>query len=366
VLLAAAAAAPEATDAAFSYTLLPEADRRALLAKAATVTSLLARATELARIERGARDVALKTSGDAAALRPLVEAVIDGVEPLAGERLAPLGLARSWQDAVAHIDRMKALLRSQLDVLGRAGNDVIRTIARDEPGTRLPRPWPLVAAVTRGLGPLADEVGAVVVGDGIGGLARGRPLSSEASSASSSAPVVRVSTLHARAVVGARAHDDGAAIAERLAPRVVALFASCRPLVGDHGPSTLRRARRRAHYESAMLGSSAPLAAGIAALVDDVVAVAARNELASVQRLPRAHLDAARAIASRLTGPLTVHQRRASEFARAVVVVAMAADPELGALIARETGREAFRHAVERHGGQLLSRACLAYVEAAA
>ena len=366
VLLAAAAVSPEATAAAFSYTLLPEADRRALLAHAPRVTSLLARANELARIERGARDVALNAAADAALLRPLVEAVIDGVEPLAGERLARLGLARSWEAAVAHIDRLKAMLRSQLDVLGRAGNDVVRTIARDEPGTRLARPWPLVAAVTRGLGPLADVVGAVGVDGGIGGLVRGTPGVTDGSAPSASTPVVRAAALQARAVVGARTHDDGAAIAERLAPRVVALFASCRPLVGDHGPATLRRARRRAHYETAMLGTSAPLAGGIATLVDDVVAIAARNELGGVQRLSRAHVDAARGIASRLTGPLTLHQHRASEFARALVVVAMAADPELGSLIARDTGREAFRQAVERHAGQLLSRACLAYVDAVA
>jgi hypothetical protein len=259
------------------------------------------------------------------------------------------------------------MLRGQLDVLARAGNDVVRTIARDDPGQRLQRPWPLVVAVTRGLGPLVDALGGAAVDDGVGGLVR-TPAAERASSpsAAADAPVVRASALITRAVVGARDHDDGAAVAERLAPRVAALFTSCRPLAGDHGPATLRRARRRAHYESAMLGTSAPQPAGIGSLVDDVIAVAGRLEIAGVHRMPRAHVDAARAIASRLTGNLCVHQRRASELARAVVVVAMVADPELAGLVARESGREALRQTVERHAGRLLSRACLAYVDAAA
>jgi hypothetical protein len=365
-LLAAAAGAPAATDAAFSYTLLPEPERRALLAPAGHVVALLSRADELARVERGARDLALAAAPDAAVLRSLVDAVVDGVEPLAGARLAQLGLARAWDAAVAHIDRLKAMLRAQQDVLARAGNDVVRTLARDEPGARLPRPWPLVVAVTRGLGPLAEQAGAVVVELGIGGLVRERSVTDDAGTAAGATPVVRATALQARAAAASRAHDDGAAIAERLAPRVAALFDSCRPLAGDHGPSTLRRARRRAHYEAAMAGASAPIAAGIAACVDDVLTAAARNELAGVQRLARPHVDAARTIASRVTGPLTLHQRRASELARAIVVLVMAADPQLGSLIARDTGREAFRQVVERHGGRVLSRACLAYVEAAA
>jgi hypothetical protein len=63
-------------------------------------------------------------------------------------------------------------------------------------------------------------------------------------------------------------------------------------------------------------------------------------------------------------GPVRVHKKNTSELARAIVIVAGAVDRELGALLLRPTGREAFRQALDRHGAQILSKASLLFSEA--
>lgn len=170
-------------------------------------------------------------------------------------------------------------------------------------------------------------------------------------------------SMQARAASGARSVDEGTAIAERLAAGVVALIDLARPISGDAGPAALRRARRRTFYDDAVIGRSAPQAEAIAKLVDELFADARRTGLSGVDRVQKAQQAAARDVGKGLTGALTMHQKSVSELGRAVVVCAMAIDRDLGGLLLRGTGKEAFKAAVEKHGGKLLSKAALVYSE---
>ncbi|MBM4283014.1 MAG: hypothetical protein FJ137_20420 [Deltaproteobacteria bacterium] len=366
-LLEATLVAADNVDAALSFTLVPEPERRALATAAPRALKLVQRARDLAGIERGARDLALATDVDGGALRALVEAVQDGVEPLAGDRLALVGLEKTWPSCVAHFERLRGLLKTQHALLGRAGLDVVRRIARDDPGHCLARPWPLVVAVTRGLGPLSDVAGPLGIDDGIGGLILPRA-STPASrgEAGEAAPVVRLAALQARAAHGARVADEGAALAARVGPRLLALLAVVRPVLADHGAVAVRRARRRSHYEAAMIARSAPGGAGIVGLVDDVLAEADRRDVAGVRSLTPARRAVVRNVAGSLTGTVAFQQRGASELARALVVVAMALEPDLGALLGRTTGAEQFRALVARHASRILGHAAGEFAGAAA
>jgi hypothetical protein len=111
------------------------------------------------------------------------------------------------------------------------------------------------------------------------------------------------------------------------------------------------------------VAKGAPLGDAVASLVDEVFAEARRTGVGGVDRVAKAQQQAARDVGKLLTGSLTVHQKNVSELARAVVVVACAIDRDLGGLLTRPTGREAFRAALEKHGGKLLSRASLLFSE---
>jgi|GEM_PF-1222191 len=356
----------------------PAPVRDALAARAAPVTALVTRARELAKIERGARDVTLAKDKDAAQLQALVAAVADRVEPVSGERLKALGLDEAWAQLSAHLLKLKELLKKHDEVLGRAGADVILTIARADDGARLPKPWPLVAAVVRGLKAPLEKAPLQARDLGLGGLvivAPAAPAPASSSTAEPSGlqvrpalsmeggPVLSAASLQARAASGARTVDEGTAIAERVAPLVCTLLEAARAVPGDAGPAAMRRARRRAFFDDVVVAKGAPLGDAVASLVDEVFAEARRTGVGGVDRVAKAQQQAARDVGKLLTGSLTVHQKNVSELARAVVVVACAIDRDLGGLLTRPTGREAFRAALEKHGGKLLSRASLLFSE---
>ena len=169
--------------------------------------------------------------------------------------------------------------------------------------------------------------------------------------------------MQARAASGAKSVDEGTAIADRLAASVCELVARARPVVGDAGPAPMRRAKRRAHFDDVVVARGAPQGDAIARLVDELFADARRTNHAGVDRVQRAQQVAARDVAKLLAGTITVHQKNISELGRAIVVVTCAIDRELGSLLLRPTGREAFRGAVERHAGKLLSKASLVFAE---
>lgn len=367
-------------DAAAAHALLgaviaPAPVRETLAARAAPVVGLVDRARELAKIERGARDVTLAKDKDAAQLQALVAAIADRVEPVSGERLKALGLDDTWAQLSAHLLKLKEMLKKHDEVLGRAGADVILTIARADDGARLPKPWPLVAAVVRGLKAPLEKAPLQARDLGLGGLVVVSAPPAPASSADPSGlqarpalsmeggPVLSAASLQARAASGARTVDEGTAIAERIAPTVCTLLAVMRAVPGDAGPAAMRRARRRAHFDDVVIAKGAPLGDAIGRLVDEVFAEARRTGVAGIERVQKAQQQAARDVGRLITGPLTVHQKNASELARAIVVVACAVDRDLGGLLARPSGREAFRSAIEKHVGKLLSRASLLFSE---
>jgi hypothetical protein len=363
-ILAAAAEHPAAASAVLSCTLVPEGDRRALVDAAPRVTKLVARAERIAKMDRFARASALRGETDGIVVAALVDAFVDGVAPLTGERLALLGIDRIWAAIAGHLERLQGLLKTQRESLSRAGVDVVRTLARDEPGHRLPRPWPLVAAVTRGLGPLADAVGPAAIDDGVGGLlAQSSP--APPAQGDQGVPTFSAQHLACRAVHAARTADVAADLAERLAPRVITLLQSIRPLLGEHGGLAVRRNRRRAHYEAAMFDKTPPDANDVAAYVDDIVDGGRRLAIADVKQLTPAQAATARQIARAMAPSISVQQRRGSALAHAVLVVALAVEPAVAGLLARPSGCEAFVKLLARHGGKVLAHSCAAFVAAA-
>ncbi len=363
--------------AALNAVVAPAAARLAFVDRAAVVVRLVGRARELARIERGARDATLAVDKDAAVLAALCAAIVDRVDPVSGERLKMLGLDEAWALLSTHLLRLKEMLKKHDELLPRAGAEVIRVLARGDDGSKLPKPWPLIAAVVRGLGPLLDAAAVSARDEGLGGLVQKpapKPSSSSSSSSSSrvdgaalksmeGVAVMSAASLQARAASGSRSVDEGTAIAERLAAGVVALVDLARPISGDAGPNALRRARRRGFFDNVVIASSAPQADAIARLVDDLFADARRTGLSGVDRVQKGQQAAARDVAKGLVGALSVHQKNVSELGRAIVVVAMTIDRDLGGLLLRATGKEAFKAAVEKHGGKLLSKAALVYAE---
>lgn len=376
-ILEAILADSRAADALLQAVLTPPGERQVFAELAPQVVARVERARQLAKLERGLRDAELKKEPDAPVVSSLLSAILDRVEPVSGDRLKLLGLDGAWATFAAHIERVKETVKKQDALLGRAGNAVVRTLARSEDGAKLPKPWPVVAAVVQGLGSAIDAVGAGSLDAGLGALVKSTGSTAARPAPSSKgittegapmrsmegAPVISAASLQARAATGARTVDEGTAIAERLAPRVVALLELARPLAGDTGPVAMRRARRRSHFDAVMLARSAPQGAAVAQHVDELLADARRARLPGADGIERPQVQAAREIAGTLTGTLTVHQKNVSELARATLIVAMALDRELGALLARPTGREAFRAAVEKHGSKLLSRSSLVYGE---
>lgn len=377
-LLQAMVANQAAASAVLNAVVAPAAACQTLLVRAPVVVRLVERALELSRIERGARDATLAVDDEAAVLSSLCSAVADHVEPVSGERLKALGLDEAHALLSAHLLRLKEMFKKHEELLPRAGIEVIRALARGEDGSRLPKPWPLIAAVVRGLSPLLAAAAIEARDHGLGGLvprlssaapslvaslATSSAASSAASSLAAVRPLMSAASLQARAASGARAVDEGTAIAERLAAGVVALFDLVRPLSGDAGPAPLRRARRRGCYDDAVLGKSAPQGEAIAKLIDELFADARRTGLVGVDRVQKAQEAAARQIGKGMTGVFTVNQKPGSELGRAIVVCAMTIDRDLGGLLLRTTGKEAFKAAVEKHGGKLLSKAALLYSE---
>lgn len=376
-LLEALQADPAAAERILKATLVPPSALEGLHARAEPTCALVERARHLATLERGARDAELGRAPEPA-LRALLEALVDRVPPLAGERLALLGLVEPWAAATAHLERLKEIVKKQEGLLERAGNEVIRVLADAREGAALPKPWPLVAAVVHGLAPALDAAPASGLDEGLGALvprsssapAPSRPATRPGLSTSGTparsmegGPIVSAASLQARAASGARSTDEGTAIAERLGGRVAELLELARPLSGDTGPMAMRRARRRSHFDSIMLARSLPHGPAIAQHLDDILDDARRAKLKGADVLERPQLAGAREAAQRLTGTLTLRQQNVSELARALLVAAMALDRELGALLARPTGREAFRAAAEKHGTKLLSRAAMVYAE---
>lgn len=329
--------------------------RAALVDEAPRVVALVQSARAIASLERGARDATLAKDLSGPQLRPIVDALVDGVEPLAGERLAAAGIDAEADALLKHMEMLRGALRQAEDGLGRASLDVIRALAGGLDVSRLPRPWPLLGAVCRDLGKAVDAAPATARDAGLGGLVPKKLSSGEGMQVAR----LTVAELQVRAAACARAVDEGEAFAERLAPVVVELFGLMRPPPAvDGGTPQARKARRRMAFDHAMAcrkGGVSP--EGIASVVTDVLERARLGGHAGAQRLSRAQMQALDQAARGVAVPLTIHRQQMSELGRALVVAAMALDREMGQGLVRTTGREAFVGAAVRHAGRVLSAA---------
>lgn len=370
------------TQKLLASTLTPAAARSVVAERAGAVVALVKRARELARIERGARDATVATDPDGPALAALSAAIVDRVEPVSAERLRLLGLDEAWALLSTHFLKLKEMLKKHEELLARAQPEIISTLAVGGDGARLPKPWPVVASVVRGTKALLDAAPIEARDSGLGGLITHRMASSLAAQGGASGvtarpsglsleglpvgeggPVVSAASLLARAATGAKAVDEGTALAERLAPLVGDLVELYKPVAGDAGPLAMRRAKRKSHFADVVTARGAPQGDAVSRLVDELLADCKRTGVVGADRIQRPQQIAAREVGKLVVGPITVHQKNASEVARAIVVVAMALDREFGSLLLRPTGREAFRQAVERHGGKLLSKSGMVFQE---
>ena len=361
----------------------PAPVREVFVDRAAVVVALVARAKELARIERGARDATIAVDVNAPVLAAMCAAIADKVEPVAEQRLALLGLDAAWAAFTAHLGKLKEMLKKHDELLARAGADCIGVLARGDDGARLPRPWPLVAAVVRGLkeplekapisahdsgiGGLVIHRGSSVVGGASGLVARptlsASVVSGEPVASMEGPAVVSAASLAARAATGARTVDESTAVAERLARSVGALVELHRAVSGDTGPLPMRRSRRKAHFDDVVIARGAPQAEAVSRFVDELFADARRTGFVGVDRVQRPQQIAARDVARLALATITLHQKNVSEVARAIVIVAMTIDRDLGGLLLRPTGREAFRSAFDKHASKILSKASLVFVD---
>lgn len=298
VLLESAARDPDAVKTLLALCLVPDQDSASLVHVSRAAMQLVRRATELADVDAHARDVMIEGEGTRAmALRPLVDALVDGAPLCANERLAVLGVDRVFAAIEGHTSALASLLRRLVDELEHADARVVRALAAGDP-TSLARPWPVAAALLARLGVRLDRVHAGQVERGIVALAfvDGAPIASPAKRIDTN-PRLSVAELQARSAANARTADAHDGVPERLSSTVVALFDPLRPSTGDTGSDAIVQKRRHARFEKAVLVGRHGTTDGdvCAALVDEVLALARSHEDATVRRrAERVTVDAKR------------------------------------------------------------------------
>ena len=169
----------------------------------------------------------------------------------------------------------------------------------------------------------------------------------------------------------ARALDDHDGVPERLAPSIVSLFDPLRPSAPDTGSEAQLRQRRRRRFEKAVLAPRgyAGDSAVIESLADELLALAGEADDAAVKRRAAKVRGAVKkgclALASVAVGEMPALLRSASDVGRALLVVSVALDPELGPSLARDTGQQAAAQILKAHATRALTLAANRYAEAA-
>lgn len=350
-LLEALARAPEEGRALLASLAVAPALVEALVDAAAGAVHTLQRARRVAGEERGVRDLVAR---DEPALRSFVAAFVDGVEPMAGDRLDGVGLRAEHDALVDHIQRIVDALRKAADALPRSTVDVVRATAEGGDASSLPRPWPLVVRVVCAIADGMTRAGAGAMDLGLGGLV----VRAGASRSVEGAPVVALAALRARAVPCAQMDDQGEALAARLSRSVVSLFTILRPSPHLEGRSArTTRMAWRAAFDGAMTAHGPVTASGIRALVEDSLAAARAADIGKGDRLTPVQVEALRRACDGFVEPMSVARRPLSEMGRALVLVAMALEPDLAGGLARPTGREAYVQTAKKHAARVLSRA---------
>jgi hypothetical protein len=374
VLIECSARDPKAVAALLAMCLVPDEDAARLVAASRHALALMRRADELANLDVHARDALLSAPGaDVAGLRSLVDALVDGAPLCANERLAVLGVRDVLAAIEGHTNALAGLLKRLVEQLDETSPATIAALVTGDVRA-LERPWPVVAALLARLGPRLDRVHAGQVERGLVALA----FVDDAEIVNAAAPKARVDTnprlsvaeLQARSAVNARVSDAHDGVPERLSAAVVALFDPLRPSAPDTGSEPIVQKRRQARFEKAVLVGRHGTTDGdvCAALVDELIELARGHHDATVKRrADRVTAEVRRgalALARKAREPIAVLLRNASEVGRALIVTAIALDPELGPALARPSGQEAALEALKTHAARTLALSTQVYAKA--
>lgn len=366
----------ELSDVLDAFLVVP-ALKQDLLKVAVRATALLERADGLSRLDPHLREGKIAGAGaDAAVLQALVDAAANGLESVDGERVQLLGVAAQLDALERHLGQLAAMLKKLLETVERAPAEVLRAVVEAQPGAALPKPWPVVLALharvkdrlsrvhagrrAEGLAALAAPGNVPDVKAPAGGLEVPRP-------APLAGATMSAAELAAKAAHNARVADDHDAVPERLAPTVIRLFDPLRPAPPDSGPEAQVRQRRKSRFEKAVLApkGAAGNGATIRALTTELLELARASEdpviARRAQRLSPAVRSACLELAERATGAVPALLREASDVARALLVVALALDPEIGPTLSTPGGREAALQLMRRHATRVVTLATQAY-----
>jgi hypothetical protein len=377
-LLEAAVSDAKTTDEVLEAFLVVPPLRADLLRNAGRAVALLEQAEAVARLDPHLQDAKLHGAGDdREVLVSLADAARQGVDVVDGERLKGLGVAPQLHALERHLGQFAGMLRKLLEHVDRAPLDILRALSSNGPGATLPKPWPVVAAVHAKVAERMARVHAGRRADGLAalvstgevpdvprqGLEVPRP-------SSVSGPVMSAAELAAHAAHNARVADEHDDVPERLAPTFLTLFDPLRPSPPDMGPEAQVRQRRKARFEKAALSpkGSAGRAGVITALAEELLDLAksARDETLArrARRLPAPVRAGCLALAASATGSIPALLRDASDVARALLVVSLALDPEIGPSLATAAGREAGLQLIRRHATRVVTLATQAYTTA--
>lgn len=360
-------------DATLEALLVVPPLRKDLLAAAPAVSELIARAGEVARLDEHQADGALADEGGRRAqLEPVVEALRQGLPALGDERLALVGVQPQLAALEKHFSQLAQVLARVTDSVERAPAAALRAFLAGDREAKLPKPWPVVVGLQAAIGaPLAAlHAGRRALGVGALGAAAAADLPPAADVPRPAAPSLSAAELAAAAAANAAHADAHDEVPERLAPVMIALFDALRPSAPATGPDAQRKQRRKARFDKAALAPRAEEgdADVIESLVEELLELARDVEDASVARRA-ARLKApvragALALARGATGPVPALLRGASNVARALIVTALALDPELGATLGKGAGQEAALALFRRHATRALTLAAKAYPDA--
>ncbi len=360
--------------------LVVPALKQDLLKKAAHAVSLLKSAEELARLDRHLQDAKLSQPGDDnATLRLLVDAATNDLELVDGERVQGLGVKAQLDALDKHTAQLATMLKKLTESVERAPREVLRAVVEAKSGSALPKPWPVVIAlhgrvkerlVRVHAGRRADGIAALVSSGNVADVKVGANGLEVPHPASVAGPTMSAAELASHAARNARVADDHDGVPERLAPTLIRLFDPLRPSPPDSGPEAQVRQRRKSRFEKAVLSpkGSAGNGAAIKALTSELLELAktADDPVLSrrAMRLGPAVKSGCLVLADGATGPVPALLREASDVARALFVVALALDPEIGPTLASAAGREAALQLMRRHATRVVTLATQAYVTA--
>jgi hypothetical protein len=374
-LIEAAAADAARADEVLGVFLVAPALRDDLVARASAVAPDFATADELAKLDEHQADVVLSDLGlREARVRALVEAARHELPLVDSERLALLGLEPQLAALDKHCRQLLTLLRKLVDTVERAPRELLHAVLAGEAGAQLPKPWPVVVSFHARVGGDLARVHAGRRAEGLGALIAHAP--GESAPAPSpevprpsevTGPIMSAAELAAAAAANAKHADEHDDVPERLSPVVIALFDPLRPSPPDSGPEAQVKQRRKARFERAVLGPKD--AAGqpdvIVSLVEELLELGADVDDDTLRRrfrrLKTPQRSGALALARLATEPIPALLRGATDVARALIVVSLALDPELGPTLARAEGREAALALLRRHATRTITLAAQAY-----